>query len=64
MGDYKVIIDEDLCTGCGLCFSNCAYDVFSEPVDGLPEILNEDDCVGCLTCQMNCPTEAIDIQEN
>jgi NAD-dependent dihydropyrimidine dehydrogenase PreA subunit len=63
MGDYKVIVDFDSCTGCGLCYSNCAYDVFGDVVDGKIVVVAEDNCVGCLTCSTNCPVECIEIKE-
>lgn len=63
MGDFKVIIDFDTCTGCGLCAANCAYDVYGEPKDGKTVVLAEDNCVGCMTCVTNCPVECIKVEE-
>lgn len=63
MGDFKVIIDFDSCTGCGLCQSNCAYDVYGDPENGKIVVVAEDNCAGCMTCVSNCPVECIQIEE-
>ncbi|MCK4352541.1 ferredoxin [candidate division WOR-3 bacterium] len=60
----RVKIDEDACTGCGVCESLCP-DVFKIEEDEKAHIINPDDCNGC-DCQEvidSCPTQAILIEE-
>lgn len=54
------IVDEEKCTGCGLCEDTC-------PVDAI-EVIDEkacvsDDCVECGACVDECPNEAITLPE-
>lgn len=62
MGDYKVIVDFDKCTGCGTCVDECPQEVYDDPVDGKVVVAREDDCVGCEACVPECPEEAIKIE--
>jgi len=64
MGDYKIIIKWDLCTGCAECNAVCPSECYDDPVDGKTVIAREDDCVGCQACVSACPEEAITIEEN
>lgn len=54
---FAKLIDEDLCTSCGLCETRCQMNAldFEEYV---PEI-NLDRCIGCGLCVSTCPTEAL-----
>ena len=54
-------LDEELCTGCGVCLKVCPHAVLG-PVKGSVEILSQDDCMECGACSMNCPTDAITVQ--
>jgi electron transfer flavoprotein alpha subunit len=52
----SIEIDEELCTGCGVCVQNCPY--------GGIEVVNElarisDECTLCGACVDKCPVEAI-----
>ncbi|MHA1436244.1 MAG: FAD-binding protein [Promethearchaeota archaeon] len=56
----SIIIDDELCTGCGACQTNCPY--------GGIEIINDiarinDDCNLCGACVDVCPVEAITIEK-
>ena len=64
MGDFRVKIDFDKCTGCGTCEEVCAFDVYLPPAEGKAVIANMDNCAGCRSCESQCPEEAIEIIEN
>ena len=53
-------IDEELCTGCGICFDICPMDVFR--MDEEKEkayIAYPKDCAVCYQCEQMCPVKAI-----
>ncbi|MFH1995841.1 MAG: ferredoxin [Candidatus Omnitrophota bacterium] len=57
----KVTIDESLCTGCGLCASNCP-DVFEIQDDNLAHVISEKtDCCDMQDLAQQCPVEAIKV---
>lgn len=53
----KAVIDEDVCTSCGLCIDYCRFDAICEK-DGRVMIF-ETACDGCGLCNRVCPSEAI-----
>ena len=58
----KIHIDESLCTGCGLCVSNCP-DVFEIGDDNIAHVMTAQS----ITCNVKdvaeqCPVNAIKIQ--
>lgn len=55
----KVIIDKDLCNGCGLCVPVCP-DRTIELVDDRAAVVGEK-CMVCGHCQAVCPTKAIKV---
>ncbi len=55
----KVIIDKELCTGCGLCVPVCP-DRTIDLIDGLASVVGEK-CMVCGHCQAVCPAEAIKV---
>lgn len=58
----EVTVDNDLCTGCGVCVDECPSEVF-ELKDDIAVAVRPDDCVACRLCEMDCPSEAITIEE-
>lgn len=60
----KVIIDEDLCTGCGLCADSCpdVYEMKDDKaivkVDPLPDNVVD----SAKDAASNCPVEAIKVE--
>ena len=57
-----VRIDEDLCTGCGVCVSPCAEGAIVI-VDGKARVVREELCDGAGFCLGVCPTGALTIEE-
>lgn len=57
-----VKIDEDKCTGCGLCVTPCAEGAI-QIVDGKARVLREELCDGAGFCLGVCPVGALTIEE-
>jgi len=57
-----VKIDEEKCTGCGLCIPNCAEGAL-QIIDGKAKLISEKFCDGLGACLGHCPEEAIMIIE-
>ena len=59
----KIIrIDEEKCTGCGLCADAC-HEGAIEMVNGKAKLVRENFCDGFGDCLPNCPTGAITFEE-
>ncbi|MEW6203216.1 MAG: 4Fe-4S binding protein [bacterium] len=59
----KIIkIDEEKCTGCGLCVPSCAEGAI-KIVDGKARLVSEKYCDGLGACLGECPEDAITIEE-
>jgi ferredoxin len=59
---YLSVIDDDLCTGCGVCEERCPTDAIALNEGGKAE-RNENACFGCGICAHFCPEEAISLKE-
>ncbi len=57
-----VRIDEEKCTGCGLCVTPCAEGAI-EIVDGKARVVREELCDGAGFCIGVCPVGALSIEE-
>ncbi|MHA1771113.1 MAG: nucleotide-binding protein [Candidatus Thorarchaeota archaeon] len=58
IGTKVAIIDESLCTDCGLCEQHCRYDAAHPPV------IDPIACEGCGVCEYVCPETAIRMEDN
>lgn len=65
----RVIFEEDLCKGCGLCVSVCPTKIISLGNSTInakgyhPAIVIEmDKCIGCANCAMMCPDVVITVE--
>ena len=56
------VIDEEACTGCGICVEWCPTDAIVLNAEGLAQ-RDEGACLGCGVCSRFCPEEAISLQE-
>jgi electron transport complex protein RnfB len=54
---FVAVLDEDLCTGCELCFDRCQMDALT-PSNG-SAALDVTRCIGCGLCVSACPDEAL-----
>ena len=57
-----VRIDEDLCTGCGICVTPCAEGAI-EIVDGKAKVMKEELCDGAGFCLAVCPEGALTVEK-
>jgi len=63
MATRKIVkIDEEKCTGCGLCIPNCAEGAI-QIVDGKAKLITDKFCDGLGACLGHCPEDAITIIE-
>jgi NAD-dependent dihydropyrimidine dehydrogenase PreA subunit len=61
---FVAFIDEDLCSGCGLCHERCYFSAISWSEDeGSPSVVDPGKCMGCGLCMVTCPEEAIALNE-
>ncbi|PKN37108.1 MAG: ferridoxin [Deltaproteobacteria bacterium HGW-Deltaproteobacteria-2] len=54
-------LDENKCTGCGMCLDVCPHEVFRMNTKHVV-IQNRDACMECGACSQNCPADAISVQ--
>lgn len=60
--DPQVVeVDEKLCSGCGICVSQCPYEAIEINSRGVAEV-NEILCEGCGTCSSGCPANALTLK--
>ena len=61
----NVIVDQDVCIGCGLCAEICQAVFFLNETIGKSEVIDPDACefVGCCeAAEENCPVHAITLE--
>jgi ferredoxin len=60
----KVKIDEEACTGCGVCESMCP-DLFKIGEDDIAHVVSSEGCNGCDCNEVaeSCPSEAITVEK-
>ncbi len=57
IGGHKAVVDNTLCTVCGICEGYCRFDAISE--NGGKIVISETSCDGCFFCSRICPMRAI-----
>ncbi|MFW5706062.1 MAG: ATP-binding protein, partial [Bacteroidota bacterium] len=55
-------IDEEKCTGCGLCIPNC-HEGALQLIDGKARLVSDLFCDGLGACIGHCPEDAITLEE-
>jgi len=58
VGLKRAVINEDLCTKCGLCHQKCKFNAISEDIK-----VSFSKCEGCSVCEYICPTGAIKMKD-
>ena len=61
MSRVIIVINTQLCNGCGICIELCPSAVFTLH-NGEIKVVNEDNCIYCLGCIALCPKKAIKIK--
>ena len=56
------MIDQEACTGCGICLDWCPTDAITLNAEDLAQ-RDESACLGCGVCSRFCPEEAISLKE-
>ena len=59
MEGVEVRIDQEKCTGCGLCFKTCIYNGLRMKKD--KAVIKQENCMGCGRCEMICPNGAVSV---
>lgn len=55
------VVDEEHCSGCGVCISVCPYDAIQRQPNGKAKCI-EALCEGCGTCSASCPSGNIEMR--
>ncbi len=57
----KIEVNQDLCSGCGVCIAICSYDAAKlvKSDKGVVSVIDELKCKRCGACSAACPTNAI-----
>jgi NAD-dependent dihydropyrimidine dehydrogenase PreA subunit len=53
-------LDQDKCTGCGVCETVCPHGVLEVVEKAV--IVDRDACIECGACALNCPAEAVQVE--
>lgn len=59
----RPIIEEEECTGCGICVEVCPNEVF-DLEEGIAIVVDEESCDGCGLCAEECPMSVIEIEDD
>lgn len=54
-------LEQEKCTGCGICTKVCPHNVLSVS-DRKVKIIDKDACMECGACALNCPFSALSVK--
>ena len=57
-GGSTALIDQEKCSGCGICLQNCRFEAITKDENGDYSV-NPYQCEGCRLCERLCPEKAI-----
>ena len=60
VSSFIVVVDEDECSGCGLCVDRCQMEALS--LEGNSVVRNVERCIGCGLCVSVCPSGALKLE--
>jgi len=63
LNNVRILIDQQLCTGCGLCGEVCPFGLPRPMENGKFRISDVNLCTECSACKRNCPVQAITMLE-
>ncbi len=63
MKKKQIIINEELCIGCGICASTCKQSAI-EMINGKAKVMHDDYCDGIGNCLPVCPVKAISFSDD
>ncbi len=58
---FRVKIDPDLCTACGICEDRCQFHAVKVEASGA--VIDLTHCMGCGNCVITCPEKALTLEE-
>jgi len=61
-GVATLALDNEKCTGCGMCVAVCPHAVFKVE-NGKASITDRDLCMECGACAENCPAGAVSVKK-
>lgn len=61
-GSYTAVVDNALCTGCGVCADHCRFNAII--MENGRAVISDIFCDGCFLCARVCPEEAITMAGN
>ncbi len=67
--NFQAVIDQTLCTGCGICQKKCQVDAIGSLSDKKdqtprPAAVDKNRCIGCGLCVPACPVQAVTLFPN
>ena len=61
--NIRILINQEICTGCGLCGEVCPFGLPQPIENGKYKISDVILCTECSACKRNCPVQAISMFE-
>jgi Na+-translocating ferredoxin:NAD+ oxidoreductase subunit B len=58
--DFHMVVEADMCSGCGNCVERCQFNALSTP-DGVV-VVDYTQCMGCGLCMVVCSTDALHLE--